>query len=114
MFRHVFGSETFRTWERVTVCICYPIGFNKRCAGRSKRSAIPAMDAGAAQRAVVEGRTAHHVIETAMAVPPPTLGKLKEPVILPVAGSQVNPIIGPNWVPQLQVAAGRHRPSEVL
>jgi hypothetical protein len=42
------------------------------------------------------------------------LGKLTEPVILPVAGSQVNPVIGPNWAPQLQFAAGRQRPSVVL
>jgi len=114
MFRRVCGRKTFRTWEHVAVCTCYPIRLDEHRAGCSKRSAISAMDTGAAQIAVVEERTAHHVIDTAMAVPPPVLGKLKEPVILPVEGSQVSPVIGPNWVPQLQFAAGRHRPSVVL
>jgi len=114
MFRRIFGRKTFRAWECVAVCICYLIGLDEHRAGRRKRPTVPAMDACAAQIAAMERWTAHYVIDTAMAVPPPTLGKLKEPVILPVAGSQVNPVIGPNWVPQMQLAVGRHRPSVVL
>ena len=114
MFRRILGRETFRAFKCITGRIGYPIRLYKHSTGRRQRSAVPTMDAGAAQVAVVEGRTAHYVIDTAMAVPPPTLSKLKEPVILPVMGSQVNPVIGPNWVPQLQFAAGRHRPSVVL
>ena len=96
MFRRIFGSKTFRTFKRITGRIGYLIGFDEHRAGRRKRSAIPAMNAGTAQIAVVELRFRHQVMDTAMAVPPPTLGRLKEPVILPVAGSQVNPVIGPN------------------
>jgi len=113
MFRSIFGSKTFRAWEHVPFCIFRMVRFDEHRPSHRKRSAIPAMNASATQRAVVQRRFWRHDIDTAIAVPPPTLGRLKEPVILSVAGSQVNPVIGPSWVPQLQSATGRHRPSVV-
>jgi len=48
-------------------------------------------------------------MDAASAVPPPIFGRLNEPVIFPVAPSQVSPNTTPAAVPQEQSVELRHR-----
>jgi hypothetical protein len=105
----VVGVESLGAIETVGRRVCQVMRFEDRRPGRREGSAVPAMDAGSAERGIVEGRPVHYVIDTAIADPPPTLGKLKDPVIFPVAGSQVKSPRVPAAVPQLQFVTLRHR-----
>jgi len=100
--RQIIQRESFRTIE---VIIRQFIHRNQHIACRRQRAAIHAMNATATQWTI---KQLHHVIDTANAVPPPTLGRLNEPVILLVAESQVKPETMPAAVPHEQSVVFRH------
>jgi hypothetical protein len=115
--RRVLGNiprgKTFRTREHVTIATGYPISLDEHPACERKATTMFAVNARQTQRAVVQLRFWRQVIDTDIAVPPPTLGRLNEPVILPVPDPHVRPETMPASVPQ-EHAEFLHRVAVVI
>lgn len=108
-FRSSFNDETFGAVECFSVSTNHLISVDQHSASGPKRATVPAVCAAATQRTVVQLRFRRHVIDTDIAVPPPTFGRLNEPVILPLAESHARPETTPAAVPHEQSVEFRQR-----